>query len=305
MRNSNLLMILAICVVQWKALLSQQTTTQEDLLFVEGGSFAMGNPDEHFSYEMQHPVHRVSLPDFYIERYEVTNQAYVQFLNALASALKVDSLDIVSSASRGIKQEEDIYIDVLRQADSALKSGIVLVQSDNRIRFELIAGKEDLPVTYTTWYGARAYCQWKYPTGSLPSEAQWEYAARGGKYWQDFNYKYAGSNTLDSVGWYWDNAQFKPHHIGAKLPNKLGLYDMSGNLWEWIEDHWHENYNNAPTDGSPWVEKEVKKDFNRVLRGGAWFYSPGAATLTNRWSDVPDARHAYKGFRCVCEAPQN
>ncbi|MEL7249519.1 MAG: SUMF1/EgtB/PvdO family nonheme iron enzyme [Bacteroidota bacterium] len=79
---------------------------------------------------------------------------------------------------------------------------------------------------------------------------QWEYAARGGKHWQDFDFKYAGSNTLDSVGWYWSNAKFKPHTVGTKHSNKLGIYDMSGNLWEWIEDHRHENYDNAPTDGS-------------------------------------------------------
>ncbi|MEL6659839.1 MAG: formylglycine-generating enzyme family protein [Bacteroidota bacterium] len=303
MRFSSPLIILALCSVEWAFPNPSESLQHENLLFVEGGSFAMGNPDEHFSYEVQHPVHWVSLSSFYIEKYEVTNQDYVQFLNALASELEMDSLDVVSPASWGIKQEEDICIDVLRQTDSVLKSGIVLSQSDAGIRFELIAGKETFPVTSTTWYGARAYCKWKYPGGSLPSEAQWEYAARGGKHWQEFDYKYAGSNALDSVGWYWSNAKFKPHSVGTKHPNNLGIYDMSGNLWEWIEDHWHANYNNAPTDGSAWVEKEVKKDFNRVLRGGAWFYSRGAATVTNRWSDVPDDRHAYKGFRCVCDAP--
>ncbi len=76
---------------------------------------------------------------------------------------------------------------------------------------------------------------------------------------------------------------------------------MSGNVWEWVQDHWHDTYRGAPGDNRAWIDKGVAKDENRVLRGGAWLYHQDQASATNRWSDVPDDRHAYKGFRCVCQ----
>ena len=88
--------------------------------------------------------------------------------------------------------------------------------------------------------------------------------------------------------------------MAQKHPNTLGLFDMSGNLWEWVLDHWHENYNDAPSNGEAWIEKKSKKDMNRVLRGGSWLYHKSAAKVTYRWSDVPDDRHKYKGFKCIC-----
>ena len=263
----------------------------------------MGNSQEHhYFYRMEKPVHEVYLSDFYIGSHEVTNAEYILFLNEIAGRVKLDTLDRVASSSIGIRVEEDIFIDVMLTPDSTLQSGIMLMENITIPAFQVIPGFENYPVTHVTWYGARAYCQWKYGAGGLPSESQWEYAARSGVFWDQYDFKYAGSNDIDSVAWYWENAKFKAQPVKKKQPNQLGIYDMSGNLWEWIEDHWHDDYVDAPSDGSPWIRANVSKDFNRVLRGGAWLYSEGEATTTNRWSDVPDDRHDYKGFRCQCPA---
>ena len=100
---------------------------------------------------------------------------------------------------------------------------------------------------------------------SLPSEAQWEYAARANQP----KLKYAGSNKLEEVGYYRENSHGETHPVGQKKANAWGLYDMSGNVWEWCADVWHENYKAAPVDGSAWVVGGVKG--KRVIRGGSWY----------------------------------
>lgn len=132
----------------------------------------------------------------------------------------------------------------------------------------------------------------------LPTEAEWEYAARGGKKSQ--GYKYAGSNTIDEVVWYRDNAHdvgessrdYGTHPVGTKAPNELGLYDMSGNVWEWCSD-WYGEYSSSsqtnptgPTSGSA-----------RVLRGGGWGGSAQGCRVSNRGNYGPGCRDNDSGFR--------
>ncbi len=102
----------------------------------------------------------------------------------------------------------------------------------------------------------------------LPTEAEWEYAARGGIHWKEKPYLFSGSEILDEVGWYDQNSNDETKPVGLKLPNELGIYDMSGNVWEWCEDQWHDTYNDAPDDGSAWVDQE--RGTYRVDRGGGW-----------------------------------
>jgi len=131
-------------------------------------------------------------------------------------------------------------------------------------------GRGNRPVINVNWNDARGYCEWlSEQTGQvyrLLSEAEWEYACRAGS-----TGKYCFGDDvhqLASYGWFSGNSGGKTHPVGEKKPNQFGLYDMHGNVWEWCEDVWHENYNGAPTDGNAWV---VGGDSNNhLLRGGCW-----------------------------------
>ncbi|MGD8782673.1 MAG: SUMF1/EgtB/PvdO family nonheme iron enzyme [Ignavibacteria bacterium] len=160
--------------------------------------------------------------------------------------------------------------------------------------------KENLPVEYVSWNDAMVFCErlsklakGKYKV-TLPTEAQWEYAARGGD--KSEGYKYSGSNNLGKVGWYADNSEEKTHAVAAKKPNELGIYDMSGNVWEWCLDKWHNNYDGAPTDGSAWEKGDSSF---RILRGGSWGDLAGHCRVAYHGGDHPEHRYSYVGFRLV------
>ncbi len=127
----------------------------------------------------------------------------------------------------------------------------------------------------------------------LPSEVQWEYAARGGPLSKGF--EYAGSNKLKEVGWYDLNSHRETQPVGLKMPNELGLHDMSGNVWEWCADTWHDNYEGAPTDGSVWIDGGGKA--RRVVRGGSWFNSDDNCRCAIRDRYSSDSRSGDVGFR--------
>jgi formylglycine-generating enzyme len=130
---------------------------------------------------------------------------------------------------------------------------------------------------------------------ALPSEAQWEYAARGGRYGAAFPCKYAGSNYLPEVGWYDDNSQQQTQPVGRKLPNALGLYDMSGQVLERCEDVWHDDYRCAPEDGSAWTT--IEDEGVCIVRGGAWGFPIINCRATYRsWYNIYDQKN-YVGFR--------
>lgn len=127
----------------------------------------------------------------------------------------------------------------------------------------------------------------------LATEAEWEYAARGGN--KSRSYKYAGSNNIGDVAWYSKNSGGKTHEVGKKKPNELGLYDLSGNVWEWCQDLWHSNYKGAPTDGSPWESGDDSS--YRVLRGGSWNDLQENCYVAFRSSDLPNLSYFNGGFR--------
>jgi formylglycine-generating enzyme required for sulfatase activity len=134
----------------------------------------------------------------------------------------------------------------------------------------------------------------------LPSEAQWEYAARGGR--QSKGYQYAGSNNIDEVAWYKGNykqskhgKEGTTHPVKTKKANELGLYDMSGNVWEWCADDWHGNYKGIPTDGSAWLESP--KTSESVIRGGGYFGIAGYCRALNRRSYAAGFGHNALGLR--------
>ncbi len=251
------------------------TTALEEMemVFVQGGTFTMGSPDS-VGFDDEHPQHQVTLSDFYISKYEVTNAQYTKFLNA-----------------KGMHEDGgNAWLDL---SDSDCQ--IELVGGEYKVK----SGKENYPVIFVTWYGATAYAEWK--GGRLPTEAEWEYAARGGN--QSQGYTYSGSNNIDDVAWYRDNSTNPDndlyngkgtHIVGTKQANELGIYDMTGNVCEWCSD-WYGDYT-ADAQTNP---TGATSGSYRVYRGGSWSYGAFNCRVAFRGNDRPSFSYYNLGFRVV------
>ncbi len=149
---------------------------------------------------------------------------------------------------------------------------------------------ENHPIVNITWEDANAYAKW---VGKrLPTEAEWEYAARGGL--KNKGYKYSGCNNIDDVAWYFNNSNNQTNPIGKKLPNELGIHDMSGNVREWCND-WYTYYTNLPQINPIGPEAGEYK----LLRGGSWNLNEFGCRITVRCSYSHEVYDDYIGFRCV------
>ncbi len=251
-------------------------TNDSTKVLVKGGSYMMGSPAK-VGDDDERPQHEVTLNDFYISKYEITNAQFVKFLNEKGNQKEGKYTWIAI---------DDPYCQIEKSIDGT---------------FNVKAGKEHYPVILVNWYGAKAYCQWA--GGRLPTEAEWEYAAIGGNATKHFIY--SGSNRINEVAWYLDNSKNPDndlfegrgsHIVGSKQPNELGIYDMSGNLYEWCSDKYHDNYNNAPTDGSSWESGET---IYRVVRGGSWNDYLHPCRSANRNIVGIDDSGRNTGFRAV------
>ena len=155
----------------------------------------------------------------------------------------------------------------------------------------------ECPVENISWVDVQQFiAKLNQKTGKkyrLPSESEWEYSARAGvtTEWSFGNDSY----LLDKYSWFGGNSGGKPHEVGQKLPNAFGLLDMHGNVWEWTQDCWHENYVGAPTDGSAWITS--CSDNGRVIRGGSWIGSAPFSRLAYRYGYDPDTPNYTGGFR--------
>ncbi len=234
------------------------------MVFVKGGSFSMGSNSGDID---EKPIHQVTISSFYIDQYEVTNKEFCVFLNA-----------------KGNQQEEDCYWINVDDEDCFIKN------KNGRFRPE--RGYAEHPVVNVSWYGARAYAKWA--NKRLPTEAEWEFAARGGILSK--NTLYAGGNKINEVAWWDGNSNSSTQPVGQKLPNELNLFDMSGNVWEWCSDWYDIEYYKVSEKQDP--QGPSFGDF-RVLRGGGWVVVEHEIRCTMRNYNPSDTYNFALGFRCV------
>ncbi len=213
------------------------------------------------------PVHKVCVDGFWMGKYEVTIDQYRKFLKDQGSDSGVDWTD----------------------GDCPINKNNFFTLKGNKFGSD---GAQ--PMVEVSWNGAKSFCNWlSKKTGQtfkLPTEAQWEYAARsGGK-----NEKYAGSSSPDRVAWYESNSGDKTHRVGTKASNGLGVYDMSGNVWEWCEDVYGSNAYSKHKRNNPLITSGGK---SRVIRGGSWFDYSRYVRVANRFGDSADDSSSNLGFR--------
>ena len=154
---------------------------------------------------------------------------------------------------------------------------------------------DDDPIVNVSWHDASEYAKWA--GKRLPTEAEWEYAARGGN--KSKGYTYSGSKEVNEVAWHWDNSGKQVHEIGTKKPNELGIYDLTGNVWEWCLDWYNVKYHLYSPRNNPQGPETGEK---KILRGGSWYSYSSALRVTYQSNSEPGTKYAHIGFRCVWNA---
>ena len=234
---------------------------------IPSGSFTMGCTSEQGAdcRDSEKPSHQVTLSrSFYLLKHEVTQELYEKVMGENPSYFKGSQRPV----------EEVSWYAAVRFANK-------LSELEGREECYQIGGGEEPSVGWSN----KSCRGWR-----LPTESEWEYAARG-----NADYKYAGSNTLDEVGWYDDNSGDETHPVGQKKANGFGLYDMSGNVWEWVWDRYGEYDGSPKTDPVGGVESSF-----RVLRGGSWRNRALFARASYRDRYLPsDRSNRSIGFRVL------
>ncbi len=243
-----------------------------DFVRIEPGEFTMGTVlgDEEM------PAHKVSIGyNYYMAATEVTLEQFELFVEQTSYVTDAEKQGWAFKRSG----QSDWYPEILI---SWRLPGFV--QTENE------------PATCISWYDAVVFCEWlSDKTGRdirLPSEAEWEYACRAGT-----TGDYAGS--IGKMGWHRYNSGVRPHPVAQKKPNAWGLYDMHGNVWEWVQDVWHMGCDGAPTDGSAWLQAD---SLTLTMRGGSFANPPWWLCSYIHMRNDPPCRLSYNhGFRLVMD----
>lgn len=273
LKLSSLFLLFCVCglcfgcksINEKQSIVYQINDSDIEMVKVEGGTFTMGSINKKKTNQS------ITLDDYYIGKYEVTVAQFYSFIadtGYKTDAEKFGGCNVMVDKKKALRKDVNWQCDV--------KGNLKNKQS------------WDHPVIFVSWNDANAFCSWLSDKTNrlfrLPTEAEWEYAARGGN--KSKEYIYSGSNDIDSVAWfgYYDanrikgNSGFETHRVGEKCPNELGIYDMSGNVWEWCTD----------------LETN---DSCQVIRGGCWDNYAKRCTVINRIGFMPTDRDAGVGFR--------
>jgi formylglycine-generating enzyme required for sulfatase activity len=231
---------------------------EPEMVFVQGGAFVQGCTAEQGNdcMDIEHPPHNVTVSSFNIGKYEVTQAQWYAIMETT------------------IEQQRD-------KTDAG---------------FPIVGRGENYPMYYVSWDEVQEFItRLNSITGKryrLPTEAEWEYAARGGA--QSKGYTYSGSNNVDEVAWYDLNSEDSTQPVGTKKPNELGIYDMSGNVYEWCSD-WYDDYT-ASDKTNP---AGSAAGTHRVDRGAGFGAPADKCRVSFRGRGIQDRRYMFMGFRLV------
>ena len=247
--------------------------TWPEMVKIEGDSFMLGANEKDLKAERdEKPARKVDVASFYMSKFEVTVWEWKEYTKATRKKMPP---------------------------------------------MQKWGWNDELPITNITWIDAIEFCNWLskkhgyneayFKDGPsyicdfdsngyrLPTEAEWEFAAQGGK--NGKGYKYAGSNDLDLISWNVNNSEAKPHTYGTKYANELGIYDLSGNVWEWCWDIYDENHFKAVKDG--YVQdpnaRGPQRGKKRIVKGGSWDSKPSFCRISNKVATLPGNTFEFYG----------
>jgi sulfatase modifying factor 1 len=257
------------------------------MVYVRGGTFTMGGTRDEDNEHI--PPHKVTLSPFFIGKYEITQAEYTQFMPPVEEWVSDFGLGD-NYPAYGISWYEVIKYCNLRSIAESLTPCYTINGSTNPADWGEVTAE-----SLETWNAA--ICNFSANGYRMPTEAEWEYAARGATNKPD--YLFSGSDDFQAVGWFADNnigGTINP--VGGKAPNGIGTYDMSGNVNEWCWDWFDETYyTNSPQNNPTGPESGIL----RVVRGGNWHFYSGVCYVSNRYHFDPGASSILNGFR-VCRS---
>jgi formylglycine-generating enzyme required for sulfatase activity len=250
---------------------------------IPGGTFQMGDVEGDGDTD-ENPVHSVTLTGFEMSAYEITNAQYAMYLN---DALKTGDITATSTCVFGAKEVYNGQLYIYFVGTSMPDAQCYIKYSSGG--FSVESGKENYPLIWVSWYGAKAFAQ--YYGLDLPTEAEWEYACRGGR-----QFKYGtddGTLSLENANYWWDTGIEHPVAVGSYPMNPFGLFDMSGNVFEWCYD-WYEVYPSESLNNP----SGAKSGTFRMIRGGSWSHSDDCRAAS-RIVSYPAYCSSAGGFRVV------
>ncbi len=254
-----------------------QDSAWPEMVKIESGSFMFGaNKKDMAAEKDEKPSRKVNVKQFHMSKFEVTVWEWKEYTKATSASMpKVQSW----------------------------------------------GWNNDFPITNITWEQAVEYCNWlsekqgydkAYSKSGpryvcdfdsngfrLPTEAEWEFAARGGR--KSKGYRYSGADDLNLVSWYVENSEARPHAYGSKYANELGIFDLNGNVWEWCWDFYDEKHNKAVKDGmvqDPFNRGPIRGE-KRIVKGGSWDSKRTFCRISNKVSTLPGNTHEFYGLRLV------